>query len=158
MQGFKEHRAHATPCRCGRQPLLLCLVTIVALAMVGCAPKKGVVSGVVTYKGKPVPNAAVTFHGPNGTTGGGVSGPDGKYTVNEAPVGSVKIAVATTPPITLPGPAGAAKPPSGLPGGLEDPMQGMKYVPLPAKYADTEQSGLTLTVTGGKQDYNIDLQ
>ena len=68
---------------------LLALFAALALSAVGCGgPAKVAVTGTVTFDGKALPGAMVTFR-PTGLTteglgGTAVTGPDGKYTIQEA--------------------------------------------------------------------------
>jgi hypothetical protein len=129
------------------------------------------ISGTVTYKGEPLTAGYVAFYDTNGQTASGRIDADGHYTVYKAPVGEVKVAVFTIDP--------TAKPPVGLtkkkqPGGVYEeamakskqtsngemiaPARPGKFVPIPARYKDPEQSGLTFTVKSGSQTIDLDLQ
>jgi hypothetical protein len=135
------------------------------LLAVGCSGK-GVVSGKVQYKGKPVLGGSVSLIP---ATGGAMSSPieeDGSYTIRDVPPGTAKITVETEsfrPPV----------PPRGVPGvsseymkksleqmnpGMNDPQRAKRYVQIPAEYSDPDKSNLTCTVKGGKQEHNIDLK
>jgi hypothetical protein len=140
-----------------------------ALALAGCGPRVGIVSGKVTYKNAPLPSGTITFIG-----GGKGDKPqwspiaaDGSYQVNNVPVGNVKVTVETTPPTNLPGVGGGTVKPPTVPGvppppdssslGGADASKPGAYVPIPTKYKDADQSGLGMEVKSGKQEKNWDL-
>jgi len=139
-----------------------------ALTLAGCGPRVGIVSGKVTYKNAPLPSGTITFIGGKGDKPQwSAIAADGSYQVNNVPVGTVKVTVETTPPTNLPGVGGGAvKPPTvpGVPpppdssslGGGDAAKQGA-YVPIPTKYKEAEQSGLSMEVKSGKQEKNWDL-
>jgi hypothetical protein len=111
---------------------------------------------------------------------------DGKYSVPDAPLGEVKIAVQVQDIAASPiggggrgagGPAGPGGPGAagGAPGGggdamaqgppgqdehLKKPMPGRdrKVVQIPKQYMSPDTSGLSTTLKKGKQTYNIDLE
>ncbi|HBI46107.1 MAG TPA: hypothetical protein DDY78_25115 [Planctomycetales bacterium] len=93
-------------------------------------------------------------------------GPDGHYSIDNIPSGAVKISVetASAKPVKAP-PGGMPTPPPGaMPKDIgpsmynQAPQPKGKYVAIPENYADPEKSGLTYTVTGGSQSYDIDLK
>jgi hypothetical protein len=143
------------------------VVFLSALALAGCGPRTGIVSGKVTYKNAPLGSGTITFiGGPKGDKSqwSPISA-DGSYQVSNVPVGNVKITVETTAPSNL-GSVGGMKPPSvpgvapppdqSTLGGADATKQGT-YVPIPGKYKDAEQSGLSMEVKPGKQEHNVDL-
>lgn len=89
---------------------------------------------------------------------------DGSYKVEKVPLGSVKISVETSsmkPAAMPPGmEAMYAKKPKDAPGG--DSTRGAgdlkRYVQIPDKYGNPEESGLTYSVHAGQNDHNIDLK
>lgn len=135
------------------------------MMLTGCGGK-GDVSGKVTFDGKPVPAGRVTFLSEVGNKSSFVGTiKDGVYTIVDCPAGPVKISVETFPPRAAANPNTA---PAGVPQGA---MAGFKppenadsfasppgqYVQLPPKLADPINSGLTYTVTSGKQDHPLAL-
>jgi hypothetical protein len=147
------------------------LFLLPALLAVGCG-RTGTVSGKVTYQGKNLTAGSVVLETPKGEFFSGPIGEDGTYTVSKVPPGDVKVAVQTPPIPQRGGPPGGSGPPKGAklgppPGAnappdvdpkLFDPASKTgKAVPIPDKYHKSGTSGLTLTVTGGKQEHNIDL-
>ena len=140
------------------------LVFVAPMIAIGCGPsgaphEKSVnVSGIASYQGKPLPGYTVTFVPSDGRRPAvGVTDDQGLFTLgtNEpgdgAPPGSCKVGVTW------------AGPPGSEPGGeviVDDPNKSPKPpVELPAKYADPEQSGLTVEVPeDGLEGYAIDLK
>jgi hypothetical protein len=130
----------------------------VALALGGCkkpvgaTPKahtpppppggvKSSVSGRVTYHGVGLSSGVVQFFPETGKPAVGMVQMGGTYTVWDPPPGKIKVTVSTTPPSYV-----SSAPPA--------PAAGNK---LPGRYADPDTSGLTLTVSGGDQRFDINL-
>ncbi len=143
-------------------------VMLLLLAVAGCG-QKGQVSGQVKYKGNALPSGIVTFFDSNDRkVGDAMIGPDGSYSVT-LPAGPVKIAV-TTPPATLKSmpkeqAKGIAERARKMRKGAFNPLEGEGYestpektIDIPAKYVNPGESGLTYTVQGGSQTFDIDLQ
>jgi len=113
---------------------IACLVVFAAGAAVVCGGRLSAaddelvtVEGRVTFKGKPLTDATITFH-LKGDQFVGAKIKDGKYRVDRVPVGE-------NFPVTL----------------------ASKKFPVPAKYADETTSGLTATIKKGKNEIDIDL-
>jgi hypothetical protein len=133
------------------------LFLMLILPVVGCSDSnRGVaeVSGALRYKGQPLKSGAITwtviFVSEDGQTIADVVGKDGRYTVNNLPAGAAKIAVAGFPSV-----------PPGLVGGNEPPpvLDNANYGLLSSlkRFGDPDKSGLTCTVTTGKQGHDIEL-
>jgi hypothetical protein len=143
------------------------------LLALGCGSRASV-TGKVTYQGKSMPGGMVLFIHQNKGAFSAAIKEDGTYQIADLPGGSVKIAV-TAPAF---GPGGPA--PRYVPTDEElekiqktqprlskedlKKMMGVrpatpkgKAVQIPEKYGDPEQSGLTYTVIGGPQTYDINL-
>jgi hypothetical protein len=140
----------------------------------------GFVSGKVTYKGQPLKGGYVAFI--NSSGGQTFSAPiqeDGSYQIPKITGGSYKVTVETESlkpqgetkgvpfkGVSKEGPPKEYLPPKwklpvnpadygykmATPGGQLD-----RYVPIPRKYADPEQSGLKFDFRGGNQTYDINL-
>jgi hypothetical protein len=136
------------------------IVTALLLAPFGCKkqeepevkrhipppPPAGVkdsLEGYVRYHGVGLPSGFVRVFGESGDPAEGTVKMGGTYTVWNPPRGKVKIAVSTTPPKSL----SKAPPATTKPGNV-----------IPPRYADPDTSGLSMTVSGGKQTFNIDLK
>jgi hypothetical protein len=140
----------------GRLAYGLCLA-VASLAMAaasGCGPSKASVTGTVTYSGQPLPSGTITFASEAGAKPVKASPiTDGKYTITDFIAGPAKVTVLTTPP-----PSGGGKPPPGAPAiAVPTTAAPGKYVPIPAKYNNPQQSGLSYDVKGGEQTKNFDL-
>jgi hypothetical protein len=120
--------------------LLGCLCLGASLALAGCAGGSGDVSGVVKYKGEPLPGGTILFYGqPKGVWSAEIKR-DGTYVVSGVPAGVAKIAVIGPVAVSL----GGGPPPPKMP-------------TIPGKYADQDKSGLTYNVHSGAQTYPVDL-
>jgi hypothetical protein len=105
-----------------------------------------------------VPSGTVKFHRADGEVWYGSIHGEGQFTVDDAPLGPVRITVQThdaTP--RLPQSGVAPKQPAELAPRKED-RRDARAVPIPARYREPEKSGLTYTVRGGSQTHDIDLK
>lgn len=145
---WKTRLFHALPC-------------LAVFALVGCGSNTGSVSGKVTYKKKPFPGGTVTFLDSKQQVKTAPIEADGNYTIEGVAAGPVKISVSPPPPPPKM-PMGAKMDPAkmGAPAGAASaaPPTGAKPVSLPQRYQNPEESGLTYTVTKGKQEHNIELK
>jgi hypothetical protein len=123
---------------------------LLALAVCGCGPKAGTVSGVVTYQGKPLPGGFINFNTLD--TGGRVADSKSVGILNN---GSYKIAGVPTGParITVQGPSGPVVFDQRL-----VPMRKPPPVVIPDRYGSVEQTDLNYTVTAGPQTHDIELK
>jgi len=147
--------------------LLLCAFVVVT----GCgAPQRATVKGKVTLGDKPLPVGNVMFTTKENLTGSAVIDKDGNYVISDAPLGDVKVSVSV--PQLPPGGLEMMRRMKNNPGVKEtqsvDPNDPSKrigimgdipenIVPIPDKYKDPATSGLTYTVKGGEQTYDIKL-
>lgn len=124
---------------------------------VGCQGK-GTVSGKVSYQGKPVVFGTVLVLDSDQHIHQGNIEPDGSFTIHDIRRGEIRIAVSSPDPTTplLEKPESKAQ---------NDPAEShrraelkTKWFPIPEKYGNPEQSGLTATVKGGENSHNIDLK
>ncbi len=127
--------------RAGRK-ITSALVLLAALVVSACAGK-GELHGVVRYAGKPLPGGTVVFVGAGHRLVRAPIGAGGKYVAREVPVGPVKVAVLAPPPPPFP---------------TEGAPPGPPTMRIPPKYADPNTSGLSQTVTGKSQEYDVDLE
>ena len=141
------------------------LVVVLPAAVAGCA-KTGTVAGKVSVDGRPVRGGIVTFLGAdvepgtqNSTTG--TIQPDGTYEANKVPVGPIKVSLMPDPAIRMGPPKDPVSPRDrerGLaPKNTAAPAETAAPVPIPPKYTKFDTSGLTLTVHGGTNPFDIDM-
>ncbi len=132
---------------------------LLALALTATAcSRKPSVSGEVTFNGQPLPFGTILFQGADGRVAHSLIS-DGRYTIADPPLGPVRITVRSHPvlPASFPGGGGLPpSPPEGLAPKPPDERQ-TRHVPIPERYRDPEQSGLTYTVRAGKQTHDVKL-
>jgi hypothetical protein len=131
--------------------LALLGVLFLGVLTTGCGSSGPTVSGHVSYRGVALTNGGVMIHGPDGTSAYGGIGPDGSYTVRNAPRGPVRISVSV--PVFTPLPRRLA---AGFPA-AQLPVQPSTVIAIPAKYARPDSSGLTVLVEAGSQQHDINL-
>ncbi len=124
----------------------------IALASTGCGDSdSGRVSGKVHLNGAPVPAGTVTFHGEGNRSASTFLEADGTYTATGVPLGAVKVTVTTPAQMS-----DKAKKALEKARNVSVPGQ-TGVVEIPARYGRPEQSGLQLTVTPGRQTFDIEL-
>ena len=142
---------------CGR----LCLASLLGLGLtilVGCGggtnPKIGNVEGTVKVNGVNANSGNINFTGADGTTIGAAIQADGTYRAIGVGVGEAKVAV-----VSAPAPAkGNAPIPATKDGGMGGMAPVANPIPIPAKFAKVETSGLTTPVKNGTNTYSPDLK
>lgn len=150
--------------------LWLLLFPLPALTL-GCS-REGTVSGTVSYKGELMKAGTVTFFPEKGSGPyQSVIGNDGTYSVSKLPPGPAKIAV-SVPTGGIPAGVfrgrGAQKIEKALKKGEGEgdkaaggdkagEAKSKSGLAIPDKYANPDQSGQSLDVTGGKQKFDIKL-
>lgn len=134
---------------------------VVILGAAGCGPQGpdlgpfGLVSGKVTYEGKPVAQGMVTFNAPaTGHVGTANLEADGTFTMQfngrpGLPVGEYQVSI--RPPLTAK-PSGNSAPASR--NNLYDPNISKD---IPMKYRYETSSGLVETVAEGENSFEFDL-
>jgi hypothetical protein len=134
-----------------------CLVTT------GCGGR-GDVSGKVTFDGEPIPWGRVFFHSQgnkNEVLNGRII--NGQYSVAGVPTGPVKIAVESIPAPKGSGPGADDKMTEGFKAMMKDRNLGApadiagKFIEIPARYANAEESGLAFDVSRGAQTHDLPL-
>jgi hypothetical protein len=127
-------------------------------AVCGCA-RTGTVRGTVTVDGKPAVGATVVFSGGENQSALAAVHDDGTFQTPGVPIGPVKVAVKSSPMPYLGRFSGAmAAPKRGGPGAenlLPFDQQPSTPPAIPKRYTDADTSGLTLTVTRGRNEFNI---
>jgi hypothetical protein len=120
----------------------------------GCGKSTGSVSGKVTYKGQPLSSGKVTFLGERASAFG-LIGPDGTYSIPNAPAGQVTITVENLKVVKS-----MTMDPSKMGGSASDapPVRPSEpAVEAPIGYADAKTSRLTYEVKSGQQTHDIEL-
>jgi len=148
------------------------VAVVVATFAVGCGQGSKLLpaSGTITYQGKPVDGALVTFLGEGNVLGSGTTDAAGKFTISTlgkpgAVPGKNAVAITKTTGGSA-APAGMkaqATPPSAeeiqkMQAEMKSSMSGAKVKQLlPAKYANPELSGFTADVQPGKSTFDFTL-
>lgn len=108
--------------------------------LVGCSgtPTKKMltVTGTVSYKGQPLKSGIIKFLAADGSTSMAVVGSDGKFIMTEVVPGEQKV-------VYLGGPTGSGSSDQGVAAGNAPTS---KDVSVPARLADFQTSGVTVTV------------
>jgi hypothetical protein len=157
---------------------LAAAVTFLTTLVVGCGSSKtATLSGKVLFHGRPLPGGLVTVFPMEGQANpaSAIIGEDGSYTIDNAPVGTVKITVSNltlkqgdVPPIGMSAMSSSfTMAPKDLMAkareGKESPAyKGSKvvgtYVPIPAVYGNVKTTGLSYTVESKSQEHDIELR
>jgi hypothetical protein len=116
---------------------LLCTLFIATLALTGCGPRQGDVSGTAKYKGQPLAGGTITFYDEQGKPVSSAIKDDGAYAIKNVTAGTAKIAIVM--PFVMP----------------DLPLA--KSVAIPAKYNNPAESGLIYVVITGSQTKDFDL-
>jgi hypothetical protein len=153
------------------------IIFIVLIILVsGCAPgglKVQTVSGTITYQGKPLDNAVITFVAvlPEIQGASGISNADGSYVlatpgaqISGAMAGEYYVFVSKKIPVDASGKPIPDEPeiiPSGRPNTEQDKRDYdtpiLKSI-IPEKYSDTTKPLLKTTIAKGKNVCNFDLE
>jgi hypothetical protein len=119
------------------------LGALVLLIACGCGPSqqedpnRSIVTGTVTFDGKPLPAGNITFESTEGPLSATAAIDKGVYSTSRAALGANEVSIETESMRI------------GFPAG---------YVKIPPKYADTATSGLTAEVKPGRnENANFDL-
>jgi hypothetical protein len=148
--------------RFGRARILA--VPLLTLLAVSCGGSENRVSesgatleGTVKYDGEPLRFAMIMVRTDTATASGRI-GEDGRYKIENVPLGEVSVGVNTA---AAQGEANAAAMAGGAykgPGATgKGKAVGVKFIPIPAKYHDPTTSGLKTTVNKGANTYNIEV-
>ena len=136
------------------------LLALGLLALAGCGPAEGTVSGTVRFDGRPLTAGVntVTFLCEDGSVKSCMVEPDGRYTLRGVPAGRARVTVLSLPPPPqlgkAPGEDGKVKPIDG-PGPAAKPDQAGG---IPDRYKDPDSSGLSYDVQRGSHTFDIELR
>jgi hypothetical protein len=147
-----------------RQIVKVFIGLLLVAMLVGCGPRRpkmGVVSGTITYKGRPINGAALLLYPTNDPAGTSIVIPvdqEGAFRIADVPLGEYKIAVE--------GSAGAQQadlkniPPDKLAEVKEKlgPMNTPKTIDFPDKYKNPKTTDLKCTVTEKDQTLNLEMK
>lgn len=144
------------------RPAAVGLLVAFLTAATGCGSEGvGEAKGTVTYNGKPLPAGLVVFTNEADTRmASAYLKPDGTYHATQVPAGAVRVTVKTDEfKNQIDERTVKALQKKGVPIVMPDPGdKGTKYVPIPAKYGDRNQSGLKYEVERNEvNQINIDL-
>jgi hypothetical protein len=135
--------------RCRQGPALLA----VALLAAGCGEPRGTLSGKVFYQGTALTEGQVSFFPEAGAAVVAPIGADGSYTAKGLPVGPARVAV-SPPKNSAIEPMGPEIDRDKLRKMMQSGMSQPTWI-VPATYANPESSGLTCTVAGGAQEFDV---
>jgi hypothetical protein len=141
---------------CWTRGLFFGVLVLSLSALAGCGGSsqsgKGNIEGTVKIDGVTANSGNVVFTVGQESISGAIQ-PDGTYRAVAVPIGEAKVTVTGLPPKPRTDPKTAPKGGSDAPGTptVSDP------IPIPAKYAKAESSGLTFTVKSGTNTFPIEL-
>ena len=146
---------------------VLFLLGAMCLVAAGCSDvPRSKIHGTITYKGKPLTNATVTFFSSDNMTHMAVLTDSGTYTVQGVPRGPVKVTVQSD----VPRPASRANPgraafgdvPAETKDGKRDPEPSPEakatWPIVPPNYNDPAKSGLSFELKEENQEWSVDLK
>jgi hypothetical protein len=140
-----------------RHVIGLFILMILQATICGCG-NGATVTGKVMYKDRPVTYGSIIFL-KDKTARSGFIEPDGSYTVEDVPAGTVKIAVISRNPSKGRSVLRGQKPvPPGKKGTASAKTASNQWFPLPAKFEDPKTSGLGCTIDSGSVVYDIQLK
>ncbi|VTT98388.1 unnamed protein product [Gemmataceae bacterium] len=125
--------------------LTRCLIALGGVLVAGCGGQRSAeethaLVGSITVAGQPARDVMIVARGSDGKDYSGVSDATGKYQIDNPPIGTLRITLASATPPPPPGVKGA--------GASREP----RYVP--AGYSGTS-ADLTVEFTGGTQVFDI---
>jgi hypothetical protein len=140
----------------------LLLIVAFTLAPLGCGAGKASLSGKVLFKGRPVTQGSVSVYSETGAFASADIQPDGSYSIPECPTGKLKIAVSSPDPQEIAAQAATAKASGRLaPNAPEPPAPkapATSWFSLDPRYANPDDSGLTVDVSAGDNEHDIILE
>jgi hypothetical protein len=134
-------------------------VLLIAVAVFVSGNPKSTLTGHLTHRGRPVIWGSVILYAPDGTATAGVIDPDGTYTVHNAPAVAVGIAVISHDPQVqhVATQIKTLRERVSMKKWQPPPVDRKNWFPLPKRYEDPKTSGLSVILTKGKNEHNIEL-
>ena len=141
--------------------LAFLLLTILTLSSCASA-KRGEVHGKVSYGGRPIIYGSVVLIGSDDKSVTGRINADGTYAVSGVHAGAVRVAVVSPDPATprddgMPS-FGKRDPKAPPPPIMAPEVDRSRWFPLPQQYKRADTSGLTTTIHGGDNTFDIELK
>jgi hypothetical protein len=145
-----------------RQALFALVLGAASIPSLGCGvreyrlPETGAtLEGTVTYGTKAVHAAMIIVTGPSSSATGNI-GEDGKYRVENVPLGKVNVAINTDAAKGQMMGQRMSQAYQASKGGKPAPAR--EFIDVPKKYQDPNASGITTTVKKGLNTFNIELK
>jgi hypothetical protein len=134
-------------------------VLLIVVAAFTFGRSKATVTGRVVYRGKPVIWGSVILVAPDGTATAGRIEPDGTYKVDGAAPGAVNVAVISKDPLLqhYATQIKIQRERVSMKKWEAPPVDRKKWFQLPKQYEDANTSGLSLTLTRGTNQFDIEL-
>jgi hypothetical protein len=157
---------HKRPEPAGGRPLAAGLGLSLCLLAVGCGASTGSLSGKVSYKGTLLKGGTIAFVSSDQSRPPAFTniGQDGRYSLTGVPSGEVVVTVETVSAKKFQPPKVVKGVMPKVPEGKESPYMsatygggGDRYVQIPDTYSDPKKSKLKLTVSGGTQEHDFNL-
>jgi hypothetical protein len=117
----------------------------------GCGETRAIVSGKITYNQHPVTSGEVHFVGAEGTARSALIDPEGKFLLNPAPLGEVKVAVVAS---ARPAPVTVRSVPKDKTPSFQLRTASSQ---IPPRYNSIQTSGLVYSLHAGHQTLDIEL-
>lgn len=141
----------------GRAGVLV--MTVLGLGLGGCQSPLATVEGQVRFQGQPLHGGSIILYCADGQIVRGLIGQDGRYQVENVPLGTAQVAIHAYQPQPqglhllqkLPPAINGPISPGGRP--QDDPQ----IVTLPARYAYPDESGLSVMVNRRQVHQDFDL-
>ena len=135
------------------------LLGSLVLGLAGCGESTGSVKGKVYLQDKLVTGGSIAFVSPNDKVQTAMIQSDGSYEIQKVSTGLAKISVTGAMEVKVP--AGKKMDLTKFGGEAKEKVVAEttgKATPIPAKYGDAKNSGLTFEVKPGSQEHDIKLQ
>jgi hypothetical protein len=133
-------------------------LVIIVLATIFSGPSRAVVTGKVSYQGKPLVWGQVILVGADGKSASGQIEQDGTYRVEGAPIGPVSVGVVSHDPLVQHWAKSLkttrVRPTANI-FATAPPVDRRHWFPVPQHYEEPGSSGITLTLKSGSNENDI---